>query len=240
MYAESSFRARSTPSYALCIGFLSPPPSLWAETYFYLQNSKPRQGKKLAQGRSGSWESPHRKLKHQWFSPPSKRAQGSDGACGPFRPAFTVVSLLEVALLKRVVEAPQRCCSVVQSCPSLCNPMDYSTPGLPVLHHLPEFTQNHVHWVGDAIQPSHPLSSPSPPAPQSFPASGSVPMSQLFASGGQSIGVSASESVLPMNTQDWFSLGSACWISLQSKGLRYAIIKIRAYYHSRNLVPRMI
>ena len=58
--------------------------------------------------------------------------------------------------------------------------------------------------------------------------------------GGKSIGVSASESVLPMNTQDWFSLGSACWISLQSKGLRYAIIKIRAYYHSRNLVPRMI
>ena len=75
---------------------------------------------------------------------------------------------------------------------------------------------------------------------QSFPASGSFPVNWLFVSGGQSIGVSASESVLPMNTQDWFSLGSACWISLQSKGLRYAIIKIRAYYHSRNLVPRMI
>ena len=55
--------------------------------------------------------------------------------------------------------------SVAQSCPTLCDPMDCSTPGLPVHHQLPEFTQTHVHRVGDAIQPSHPLSSPSPPAP---------------------------------------------------------------------------
>ena len=55
--------------------------------------------------------------------------------------------------------------SVAQSCLSLCNPMNCSTPGLPVHHQLPEFTQTHVHRVGDAIQPSHPLSSPSPPAP---------------------------------------------------------------------------
>ena len=55
-------------------------------------------------------------------------------------------------------------CSVAQSCLTLCNPMDCSTPGLPVHHQLPEFTQTHAHWVGDAIQPSHPLSSPSPPA----------------------------------------------------------------------------
>ena len=54
--------------------------------------------------------------------------------------------------------------SVVQSCPTLCDPMDCSTPGLPVHHQVLEFTQTHVHWVGDAIQPSHPLSSPSPPA----------------------------------------------------------------------------
>ena len=53
--------------------------------------------------------------------------------------------------------------SVAQSCPILCDPMNHSTPGLPVHHQLPEFTQTHVHWVGDAIQPSHPLSSPSPP-----------------------------------------------------------------------------
>ena len=54
--------------------------------------------------------------------------------------------------------------SVAQSCPTLCDPMNCSTPGLPVHHQLPEFTQTHVHRVGDAIQPSHPLSSPSPPA----------------------------------------------------------------------------
>ena len=55
--------------------------------------------------------------------------------------------------------------SVTQSCPALCDPMNHSTAGLPVHHQLPEFTQTHVHQVGDAIQPSHPLSSPSPPAP---------------------------------------------------------------------------
>ena len=55
--------------------------------------------------------------------------------------------------------------TVAQSCPTLCDPMNRSTPGLPVHHKLPEFTQTHTHRVGDAIQPSHPLSSPSPPAP---------------------------------------------------------------------------
>ena len=55
--------------------------------------------------------------------------------------------------------------SVAQSCPTLCDPMNHSTPGLPVHHQLPEFTQTHIHRVSDAIQPSHPLSSPSPPAP---------------------------------------------------------------------------
>ena len=55
--------------------------------------------------------------------------------------------------------------SVAQSCPTLCDPMNFSTPGLPVHHQLPEFTQTHVHRVSDAIQPSHPLASPSPSAP---------------------------------------------------------------------------
>ena len=91
--------------------------------------------------------------------------------------------------------------SVTQSCLTLCDPMNSSMPGLPVHHQLPESTQTHVHCVCDAIQPSHPLSSPSPPALKSFPASGSFQMSQL-SSDGQSIGVSASTSVLPMNTQD--------------------------------------
>ena len=94
----------------------------------------------------------------------------------------------------------------------VCDPMDCSTPGFPALHHLPELVQIHVHWVSDAIQPSHPLSSPSL-CLQSFPASGFFAMSLLFASGSQSIGASASASVLPMNIQDWFSLGLTGWIS---------------------------
>ena len=61
-----------------------------------------------------------------------------------------------------------QCSSVAQSCLTLCDPMNCSTSGLPVHHHLLEFTQTHVHRVSDAIQPSHPLSSPSPPAPNPF------------------------------------------------------------------------
>ena len=95
--------------------------------------------------------------------------------------------------------------------------MNCSTPGLPVHHQLPEFTQTHVHWVGDAIQPSHPLSSPSPPAPN--PSQHQSLFQWVFASGGWSTGVSASASVLPMNTQDWSPLEWTGWISLQSKGL---------------------
>ena len=60
------------------------------------------------------------------------------------------------------------CCSVTQSCLIFCDPIDCSTPGFPVLHNLPEFAQIHVHWIGDAIQPSHPL-SPPPPPPSIFP-----------------------------------------------------------------------
>ena len=106
-------------------------------------------------------------------------------------------------------------CSVL----TLCNPMDCSTPALPVHHQHSEFTQTNVHWLSDAIQPSHPLLSPSPPASHLSQHQGSFQMSQLFTSGGQSIGVSASTSVLPMNTQDWSPLGRIGWISLQSKGL---------------------
>ena len=63
---------------------------------------------------------------------------------------------------------PVQFSSVTQSCPTLCDPMNCSTPGLPVHHQLPEFTQTHVHRVSDAIQPSHPLLSPSPPVPNTF------------------------------------------------------------------------
>ena len=109
--------------------------------------------------------------------------------------------------------------SVAQSCPTLCDPMNRSRSGLPVHHQLPEFTQTHVHRVSDDILPSHPLSSPSPPAPNPSPASESFPMSQLFAWGGQSTGVSALASFLPKNTQGWSPSEWTGWISLQSKGL---------------------
>ena len=105
---------------------------------------------------------------------------------------------------------------------TLCNPTDCSMPGFPVHHQLQELAQTYVHRVGDAIQPSHPSSViPFSFCLQYFPASGSFPMSQFFASGGQRIGVSTSASVFPMNIQDWFPLG---WTvsprdSLQSKGL---------------------
>ena len=110
------------------------------------------------------------------------------------------------------------CCSVAKLYPTLCDPIVCSTPGFPVLHYLPEFAQTHVCWVSDAIQPSHPLSLPSPPAlnllqHQSFP------VSQLIASGDQSIGASVSTSVIPMNIQSWFPLGLTDLISLLSKGL---------------------
>ena len=110
-----------------------------------------------------------------------------------------------------VLTSYERCCcsssSVTPSCLILCDPMDCSTPVFPVLHHLLELTQTHIHSVSDAIQPSRPLLPPYPPAFNLFPASGSFPMSQLFASGGQSIGVSASASIPPVNTQAWFPLG---------------------------------
>ena len=101
--------------------------------------------------------------------------------------------------------------SVAQSCPTLCNLMNHSTPGLPVHH------QTHVHLFEDAIQPSHPLSFPSPPALNLSQHQGLFQW--VFTSGSQSIGVSASASLLPMNTQDWSPLGLTGWISLQSKGL---------------------
>ena len=96
----------------------------------------------------------------------------------------------------------------------LCDPMNRSMPGLPVHHQLLEFTQTHVHWVGDA----HPAISfsvvPFSFCSQSLPASESFPVSQLFASGGQSSGVSALASFLPKNTQDLSPLEWTGWIYL--------------------------
>ena len=105
------------------------------------------------------------------------------------------------------------CCSVTKSCLTLCDPTDCSMPGFPVLHHLLEFAQTHVFWASDTIQPSHHLSPPFSSCLLSYQASGSFPVTWLFASGGQSIEALASASVLPMNIQDWFPLGWTGWIS---------------------------
>ena len=90
---------------------------------------------------------------------------------------------------------------VAQLCPTLCHPMDYSTPGFPV--QVPALAQTHGHWVSDTIQPSYPL---LPPSPLTF--SLSPGKESFFGLGCQSIEASASASVLPMTIQDWFPLGN--------------------------------
>ena len=96
--------------------------------------------------------------------------------------------------------------------------MDCSTPNLSVPHHLPEFAQVHVYCISDVVQPSHPLDALFSFCPQSFPASGTFPMSHLFASDDQNTGASYSVSVLPVNIQVWSLLRLTGLISL-SKGL---------------------
>ena len=111
--------------------------------------------------------------------------------------------------------------SVVQ-CLTLCDPMDCSTTGLSVHHQLPELTQAYSNSCPLSRRCHPTISSSCRPLllpPSSFPASGYFQMSQFFTSGGQSIGVSASASALPMNIRDWFPLRWTGWISLQSKGL---------------------
>ena len=103
------------------------------------------------------------------------------------------------------------CYSVAQSYPTLCNFMDWSMSGFLVLHCLLEFAQTHVHWVGDTIQTSYPLLSPSPPASNLSQYQGLFIMSGLFQSGGQSFGASASAWVFQMNIQGWFLYNWLLW-----------------------------
>ena len=114
----------------------------------------------------------------------------------------------------------------------LCDPIDCNMPGLPAHDQLLEFTQTHVHWVGDTIQPSHPLLSPSSPILNHSQHQGLFKwVSFSFTSGGQSIGVSASTSVLSMNIQDWFSLGWTDWIALLPKWLSWVFSNTTAQKH---------
>ena len=110
-------------------------------------------------------------------------------------------------------------CLFTKSCPIPCDPMNCSPPGPPVPHHLPEFAQVHVHWISDVIQPSH-LLPPSCPFAFNLCQLQSFAVSQLFISGGQGIGASASASVLPMSIQGWLSLGLTYLISLSPRDSR--------------------
>ena len=107
------------------------------------------------------------------------------------------------------------CCSVAQSCPALCDSMNCSLPGFPILHYLPEFAQTHVYWVGDTIQPSHPLLFPSP----ALSLSQNQGLFQWTGSSHQVAEVLELQHVLPMNIQGWFPLGFTGLISLLSNGL---------------------
>ena len=137
---------------------------------------------------------------------------------------------------------------VTQSCLTLCDPMDHSMPGFPVNHQLLEFTQTHVYRVGDAIQPSHPRSSPPPPAfkPSIFPSIRSFPVSQFCTSGGQHTGASASASVLSIEysglisfRMDWLDLLAVQGTlkSLQHYSSKASIVYSISFLYSRTLTP---
>ena len=118
-----------------------------------------------------------------------------------------LVTALRIHLYRRFSQFS----SVAQSCPTLCDPMDCSMPGLPVHHPLPEFTQTHVHWVGDATQPSHPV-VPFYLLPSIFPSIRVFSNESVLHIRWPNIGVSVSTSVLPMNSQASFPLGWTGWI----------------------------
>ena len=124
-----------------------------------------------------------------------------------FKPTFSHSSF---TFIKRLFQFS----SVTQSCLTLCDPMDCSMPGIPVYHQLLELTQTHVHWVGDAIQSSHPLSSPSPPALNLCQHQGRFKWVSLSQQLAKVLEFQLQQSILPMNIQDWFALGWTGWINL--------------------------
>ena len=123
------------------------------------------------------------------------------------------------------------CCSVTKSFLILCSPMNCNTTSFPVLYYLPEFVQIHIPWVSDAILTISFSAILYSSCTQSSQASGSFPVSQVFASGGQRIGASVSASVLPMNIQDWFPLGLTALISLHSKELSRVFSSTTVWKH---------
>ena len=109
--------------------------------------------------------------------------------------------------------------SLAQSCPTLWDSIDWSMTGFPVHHQLLELAQTHVHWVGDAIQPPHPLSSPSPPALKLSQHQGLFQWVNFLHQVTKVLEFQLPASFLPMNIQGWFPLGLIGWTSLQSKVL---------------------
>ena len=149
--------------------------------------------------------------------------------CGSSIPKYTAECICLHLITCHFQKCLCCCCSVAWSCRTLCDPINFSIPGFPVLHYLPEFAQTHVHWADvPSGHLTHCLISFSS-CPQSFPASGSFPVSQLFTSGGKRIRASAS--VLPMNIQDWFPLRLTGLITLLSKGLSRVFSSTTVWKH---------
>ena len=126
---------------------------------------------------------------------------------------------IETVLFWQLFYKSQSSVQLLSSCPTLCDPMDCSTPGFPVHHQLLELTQTHVHRVGDAIQPSHPLLSPSPPAFNLSQHQGLFQRVSSLYQVAKVLEFQLQHQSFWMNIQDWFPLGWTGWISLQSKGL---------------------
>ena len=133
--------------------------------------------------------------------------------------AYKVFCLLILKFGESNMSLGSQFSSVTQLCPTPCNPMNHSTPGLPVHHQLPEITQTHVHRVSDAIQPSHPLLSPSPPALNPSQHQSLFQWVNSLHEVPKVLEFSALASFLPKTSQDWSPLEWTGWISLQSKGL---------------------
>ena len=121
--------------------------------------------------------------------------------------------------------------SVAQSCLTLCDPRDCSMPGFPIHHQLPEPTQTHVHCIGDAIQPSHSLSSTSPPMFNLSKHQGFFRQVRSWHRLDKILEFWLQHQSFPMNIQDWFPLGLTGWISLQSKGLSRVFSNITVQKH---------
>ena len=144
----------------------------------------------------------------------------------PSRSYRSEVQVLNLLPYKSVIS------SVAQSCLTLCDPMDYTIPGFPVHHQLPELAQTHVHRIGDAIQPSHPLWSSLLRLPSIFPSIRVFSKELVFTSGGQSVRVSASAFILPMNIQGWFLVWSPCCPGTLKSLLQHHSSKASILQHS--------